>query len=562
MSSGLIILVFLAAFIGGAIAVRYKQPVLVGYIIGGIIAGNLVPAVRESASVNTVADLGITLLLFTVGTEAALSSMAGNTVRLILPAFFQMTAVSLICLGIGVLAGWPPQFSWVLAALTAFSSTAIVVTILSEKDELESIPGQNALTILVLQDLTVMPFLLAYGMIFGGHENTAGDILSVISKICLAGLIFLAVRKYGIRRWFVTVAGMKSRELFLIFIILFIGIFMSVFSFLGLPLPIGAFLCGLLVSGTMENHAVVSEIRSLRSLFSVVFFTAVGMTLSIPSLFSHIALILVLLLFVSGLKFVTHLLFIRLDAFHRKTTFLSAVYLLPISEFGFVIARQAWDFGSIDDSQYAVVISVVLFSVIFSAPLISNAHRIFYRYASAVIGKLPRIFPRPVMETGPASMPYSDHVVVCGSGRVGKYIVRALHMTGIPCIVIDYNHSVISRLTETEDHAVYGDPADIDILRRAFVDRARALVIAIPDMETKARIITNALTLNSRVNIICRSHREAEQKDLKNLGVHTVIQPEFEAALAIVAKLADEYDLTKEELSGKISRLKIEHGMG
>ena len=158
-------------------------------------------------------------------------------------------------------------------------------------------------------------------------------------------------------------------------------------------------------------------------------------------------------------------------------------------------------------------------------------------------------------------MHFANHVVICGFGRVGKYIGRALEMAGVPFVVIDYNHQIVKILRDKGLNVVYGDPGEMDILDFAQVGKARAIVIAIPDRQTQEMIITNAQSLQPGIKIICRTHHEEDQSKLKALKVETIIQPEFEAALSIIHKLLSEFGVSSEEIDGKISRLKIEHGM-
>ena len=145
---------------------------------------------------------------------------------------------------------------------------------------------------------------------------------------------------------------------------------------------------------------------------------------------------------------------------------------------------------------------------------------------------------------------------------MGKYIGRALAMANIPFVVVEYNQSTVSRLKAQSIPVVYGDPADRDVLDYAQVDLAKAIVIAIPDRHTQEMIIAHSQTLNRRIKIICRSHHEDENQHLKSLGVTTVVQPEFEAALTIVSRLLTDFGVSADEVSGKVSRLKIEHGLG
>ena len=199
-----------------------------------------------------------------------------------------------------------------------------------------------------------------------------------------------------------------------------------------------------------------------------------------------------------------------------------------------------------------------------STPILASGHGVYYWFARNVGRVIPKLFTQrdEAATSHGEQYPMEGHIVICGYGRVGKYVGRALEMASVPFLVVDYNHQTVKSLREHGIHVVYGDPADKDVLDYAQVDLARAIIIAIPDRHTQELVIGHAQTLNRRIKIICRTHHEEDQARLKSLGVQTIIQPEFEAALAIVERLLPEFGVSLDDVSGKVSRLKIEHGMG
>jgi CPA2 family monovalent cation:H+ antiporter-2 len=189
----------------------------------------------------------------------------------------------------------------------------------------------------------------------------------------------------------------------------------------------------------------------------------------------------------------------------------------------------------------------------------------FYFGLQKISKKSPKLYQtlfargdRPLKDEG---LEFADHVVICGHGRVGGWLARALQLLEIPYIVIDYNHQVIMDLKNQGVNALFGDPADIDVLDYAQVDKAKVVVVAIPDQATQEIVVANCQTLNPSVKIISRIHQKEAISRLKTLGVACLIQPEFEAALSIIHRVLQFFGIEKEEVLGKIKRLKIEHGM-
>lgn len=561
------LLLLAAALGGGAIAVRLKFPSVVGYIAGGIVVGNILSRGFDHQLISWISEAGVTLLLFTLGVEFSfhrlkriLHAIAWPAIGQILLTMF-VVIVALIAFKVSFV---PALF---LSSAAALSSTAIVVKLLSERGELDSIPGELATGWLVVQDLAVVPMLILLTAV-SGVSHGEGTVVSIAGTILLAMLkagalisVVLYLGSRGVPKVLTAVAGFRNRELFLlttIGIVFFVGLL--TYS-AGLSVSLGAFLAGLLVAETSQNHAVFAEIRPLRDLFAVVFFVSLGMSLPVSALIGSLPILAVMTTLVIFVKAGSVFMLLRFLGYHRKTSFLVGIYLTQVSEFGFVIAGTGVALGALSEAHASLLIAVTFVTIVLSSPMISRGHELYYVFNS-FMKRFPKLFHERE-EVAPQSegYPIQDHVVVCGYGRVGKYIGRALQMSGIPFLVVDYNQHTLSGLRNSGIQTVYGDPADKDVLDYAQVDYAKAIVIAIPDRHTQEMVVGNALSLNRRIKIICRTHHEEDQRHLKSLGVQTLIQPEFEAALTIVAKLLTDFGISQDEASGKISRLKIEHGM-
>lgn len=561
-------LLLLAASIGGGVvALRLRLPSIVGFIAGGILVGNVFSSGFDHQLIALISEAGVTLLLFTLGVEFSFHRLKRILHAIAWPAVAQIVITLFLVLTVCIMLKTAFLPSLYIAAAAALSSTAIVVKLLSERGELDSVPGEIATGWLVLQDLAVVPILIILSAVSGSSVGESG-VLPLIGGVSFAmikagGMILLVLYlgSRGVPRLLTAVSGFRSRELFLlttIGIVVAVGIMTRA---VGLSLALGAFLAGLLVAETSQNHAVFAEIRPLRDLFAVVFFVSLGMALPFSIFVSSWPIIVLLTLAVILVKGGVVYTLLRFLGYHRKTAFSVGLFLTQVSEFGFVIAGAGLASGALSPSYASVLIAVTFITIVVSSPLITHAHQVYYAVHSWT-KRFPKLF-REASEDVPnePGYPISDHVVICGFGRVGKYIGRALLMAGIPFLVVDINPHTLADLRGSGIQTVYGDPADKDVLDYAQVDLARSIVIAIPDRHTQELVIANALSLNRRIKIICRTHHEEDQRHLKSLGVQTIIQPEFEAALSIVNKLLTNFGISDEETQGKLQRLKIEHGM-
>lgn len=557
-----LLLVFLTAIIGGLVAKKLRQATIVGYILGGFIVGNIGIDLTSRDMLQTVAQVGVTLLLFTLGVEFSFHRLRSILRTITWVATIQIVSTTLALLIVLLFLGFSYFAAVFIAAAGALSSTAVVVKVLSERGELDTVPGEATTGWLVVQDLAVIPMLIILPSLVGATLASAGSILVSIGKAALVLTIVIALVRVGISRILTIIARAGSRELFLLAVVGFVMTVAATTYALGLSAPLGAFIAGLLIADTSQNHAVFAEVRPLRDLFAIVFFVTIGMVLPLPTIITHIGIILFLALCVVGIKWFIVMGLSQYMGFHKKSAFLIALSLTQMSEFGFILSAQGVGVGALDSQQAAILASVTFLTILISTPLFSRGHDLYALYQRTIGSMLPTFEKPREMPIRREEYPIEKHVVICGYGRVGKYIGRALLMAKIPFLVIDYNHTTVASLKSQGIPIVYGDPADKDVLDYAQVDKAAAIVIAIPDRHTQELIIGHALTLNKKIKIICRSHHEEDQPHLKSLGVQTVVQPEFEAALTISEKLLSEFGVEEEGIAGKVSRLKIEHGIG
>ncbi len=563
-------LVFASAIAGGFVAKKLKLPMLLGYIVAGVLFGNVFPSLQNTEFLTLIGDVGVVLLLFSLGIEFSMWRLRHSVKLVLWPATLQIV----LSIFFFILLFWAFGFSFVpslfFAAAASLSSTAIVVKLLSEKGELETIPGEATASWLVIQDISVIGLMIILPLVVTLGLTNVPTITAVMGALFLGFIkagVFLGVVLIVGRRvvpWALQrVANVGSRELFSLATVSFVFVSaLSAYVF-GLSAAIGAFIAGLLIAETSQNHAMFSEIRPLRDLFTVVFFVTLGMLLPIGYIATQLPMLFGLTILILLIKWFLVFGLSRYVGFHRKAAFLMAIALTEMSEFGFILGKEGVSAGVFTQNHYATLTAITFLTLFFSIPLISNQHAAYSWFYKTLGRFLPKIFADTRdLNLAREEMPIENHIVICGYGRVGKYIGRALEMAKIPFLVVDYNQGTIAQLREKGITVVYGDPADKDVLDFARVDLAKAIIIAIPDRHTQEMIIGNAQTLNRRIKIICRTHHEEDQKDLKSLGVTTIIQPEFEAAVSIVEKVLPDFGVSPDDIAGKVSRLKIEHGLG
>jgi len=282
-------------------------------------------------------------------------------------------------------------------------------------------------------------------------------------------------------------------------------------------------------------------------------------------LVSKIGIILLISLGVILFKFLAVVFLVLYLGYHTKTALIVGLGLTQVGEFAFILSRIGLSTGMINEESYSIILSVALITILVTPWLMVLAPKLYLLLQKAS-KRFPKIHQKLFVTidkfSQPGGLDLKDHVVICGHGRVGSWLARALQLLEVPYVVIDYNHQVITELKAKGVNALYGDPADIDVLDYAQVDKAKVVVVAIPDEATQEVVVANCQTLNPEVKIISRIHQKEALSRLKTLGVACLIQPEFEAALSIIHRVLQFFGVGKEEIAGKIKRLKIEHGMG
>lgn len=540
-----IVIVLGIGFAGAFVAKKLNLPLLLGYLLGGFIF-TFVTSSRFTfdSSLQTLSEIGVALLLFTLGTEFSLIRLQkvkqiaiyGGILQLLLTIFAAFILLPNF--------GFSGKESLFLGSVFALSSTAVVVKILSDKGEVDTLHGQILVGILLLQDLVVIPLMILLPKILSADSFAFRTVLEIIISLLWATLIIFTTFVAGrvvVPKVLQRIAKLNSREILLLAVIFLALGFAFLANLIGFPPSIGAFLAGLIISESIVNHAVFSEVRPLRDVFSIIFFVLLGMFLSPPFFLANIGLILGLFIFVVVAKSIITFVLMLAFSYHTKTSFLVAGSLTSVGEFAFVLAGLFVTKGLISPTLYNLVLATSLLTIMVTPWQIAFEPKL-YRFFKHLVRKNPHLYNAVFAKLDfdasfNQELPFENHVVILGHGRVGRVVARVLTRSSIPFVGVDFNLAVVDELKKKGIPFVYGDPQDIEVLDFAQVDKAKVVVVAVPDRRSQEIIIRNALALNPKVKIIVRSHFEEDKEFLLASGAHVVVQPEREAGLSIAQKV-------------------------
>lgn len=563
------VLIFLSVpFIFAYLLKKINIPPIIGYLAAGVLLGSFFGDLIAKDIINNFAYFGIVLLLFTIGLEVNFEKIIVLKRFIITGGIIQIALSAIFISILSLLFQFNLAQSLLIGIALASSSTALVAKIIQERGEESSFVGELALGILMLQDLALIPFII----IFTSFTNQSPSFFD-ISKEVLFGLaeagVILGVMYYLGKRvapFIFDKIGRSSRELLNLFIIIFIFLIAFLSSAFHVPILIGMFVAGVIVSQTMEHYHIFSQIRPFRDILAIIFFIFIGSHVQLSSILPLIPSILLFSALLIAVKAVVLLSVFMYFRFSSRIAFSMGAFLFQASESAFILLSLAFANKIFNSQQYLFIVTSVILTLIVT-PIIINNKEIVYSSIRAFFKKyVPAIevfikykvdFDRSPIDT----LEIKNHVVICGYGRVGSHIGRALMLANIPFVAIDYNFHAVKKGKKDGVPIIYGDPTDIDILDYAQTEHAIVLVAVIPNRYSQEAVVLNAKKLNQNILIITRVHKSEHGQRMRDLGADIVIQPELEASLSIIKKLFLINKLTKEDIIKKLNHFKIEQGI-
>lgn len=554
----LVILVLLFASLGGFIAKKLKTHPLIGYLISGVVLGSFFP---QASSISKLSEIGIILLLFSLGLELSFSRLLKVFKTAFLGGILQIILFSLVSYPFFLKIGFNPTSSIIFALSFSLSSTAVVVKILADRGETETQAGVIMSGWLLVQDLMVIPIVIFINSLGGGGgwiSQSLGSALKAFYVIACAILL----GRHVIPFIFHKIAAVNSRELLVISAIGFSGAVAYLTSLLGISPALGAFLAGLVISESIENHAVLGEIRPLRDLFVAVFFVTLGFLVKPIVVIHNFWLVIAIFAFTVVFKTIANFLVTLFLGYRGKTAVSISMGLSQVGEFSFVIFSQSLIKGLITADNISIVTGAVLLTIILTPYLFAKSVP-FWKYLKKVNQNIPWL-NKYFIGGGYKNMEpveLSGHIVICGYGRVGGWVGRALAETKTPFVIVDSSLDVVTNLKKGGLPVIFGDPAEFEVLEAAGIKTAKAVVVAIPDRVSQEILISHVQTIAPSVKIISRVHLDEDWERLKILKVDKIVQPEFEAAVAITKSIFLSMGKSKEEITQRLKSLRISRSL-
>jgi CPA2 family monovalent cation:H+ antiporter-2 len=522
-----IALILVAALLGGLVAQRLGLPLILGYILAGVAVGPNTggPTVSSVHDIELLAEIGVALLLFTIGLHFSLDELAPVRRVALLGTAAQMALTIAFSYGLGRLLGFGWQEAAWFGALLSLSSTAVVLKSLSEQGVMGTLSSRVILGMLIVQDLAVVPLIIVLPEL-----GNIGEGLSDLGVAALRAALFVAVMLAFGRRilpWLMArVAAWNSRELFLISVVAIgLGVGYATYLF-GLSFAFGAFVAGLVLSQSDYSHQALADVEPLRDVFAMLFFVSVGMLLDPAFLIQNagtVALVVVLVFVVKGLVFAG---VVRAFGYGNIIPFAVGLGLFQVGEFSFVIARVGLEDGAISQRSY----SILLTTAVITMSLTPFAMRL----APLLYGRWRERFPRETMST--FNLPergLRDHVVIAGYGRVGSFVARLLARLDQPFVVVDPNPGRADEARDAGYPVVYGDAAAEPVLEAAGVRRARLVIVTVPDPVGARLVVERARSINPNVHVVARTTTVEQLEELGRLGIYEAVHPESEAGLEL-----------------------------
>ncbi|MGB8357869.1 MAG: cation:proton antiporter [Bacteroidales bacterium] len=550
-----IVIIFALSTVVNFIFTRIKIPAIIGYLITGIIAGpHLLGLISSPGNVRVMAEIGVILLMFTIGLEFSLNHLLKIRRTVFFGGFLQL----ILTAGVTMLLALAYSMEWKAALfvgfLTALSSTAVVLKLLQERSELTSYYGRTIVGILIFQDIILVPLLLFAPMLGGNSVNIGHDLLMLLLKTTGIIVFIYVGNRWLMPRLLHAIALTRSHELFLMSILLICLAVALLTNELGMSVAFGAFLAGLMISDTEYSHSAFGNLIPFKDVFTSFFFVSIGMLLDLEFVISHLWLVVATVLLVILLKTIVA----GFTAFVLGHTFFGTVVvglsLAQVGEFSFVLAGVGLSNKIITPYHFQLFLTVAITSMALSPILIQVS-----RPLANLILKLP--LPQYLVEglfpVKQVDIPeIKNHIVVIGKDSRAVNLAAMIKTMGLPFTSVVFDPELARRQIEDGDLAVFGDAVDEPVLRKAYAHTSEMIIVSVGDPIIAMAIIERVRTMNKHAFIIVRTKHVTDIEDLYRTGASQVIPEEFETAIDFFERILGKYLLPRMEIERALARIR------
>jgi CPA2 family monovalent cation:H+ antiporter-2 len=537
---------------------RIKLPVILGFLLTGILAGpHGLALIKGAHEVEVLAEIGVVLLLFTIGIEFSLKSLLRIARSVFLGGALQVGLTILAVFLIARAVGQGSREAIFIGFLVSLSSTAMVLKLLQDRAEVDGPHGQTSLAVLVFQDLAIVPMMLLTPFLAFTEGDVIGPLLGLLGKG--AGIVLLAVlgARFAVPWLLDRVTRTRSREVFVLTVVL-LGAGAAWLSYAaGLSLALGAFIAGLVISESEYSAHALGEVLPFKDLFISFFFVSIGMLLDASLLAREPALVAGATLLVIGLKTTMAALVVIVLGFPLRTAVLVGLALSQVGEFSFILSKVGLDVGLLAGEQHQLFLAICVVTMALTPFLISWGPAV-----ASWAGALP--LPKGILQARGRAATISpeegeettDHLIVVGYGINGHNLARTARVAGIPYHVVELNPQLAREAQRSHEPVIFGDATKPEVLEHAGVERARVLVTAISDPSATRGIINLARRMNPGLFILTRTRYVGEVEELYRLGANHVIPEEFETSVEILARVLRTYLIPRYEIERFVAEVR------
>jgi CPA2 family monovalent cation:H+ antiporter-2 len=530
----------------------------VGFLLTGILIGphglRLIGAVHE---VEMLAEIGIVLLLFTIGIEFSFGHLLRIKKSVLLGGSLQVVLTLLAGYYIARYFDQSLGEALFIGFLVALSSTAIVLKLIQDRAEMDSPHGRTAFAILIFQDVIIVAMILFTPLLAGATGNSGKSLLMIAAKGAGIILLVLASAKWLVPQVLYQVARTRSRELFLLSIFAICLAIVWLTASAGLSLALGAFLAGLIISESEYSHQALGNIIPFRDVFTSFFFVSIGMLLNLTFLFQQPGLVVLIAVgvmifkaFIAG--FTTLLL-----GFPLRTAVFVGFALSQVGEFSFILSKTGIDYGLLSGKSYQLFLTVSVLTMAATPFVMSLSPRL-----ANFLLRLPlpmRLKTGWLVKAGMDEAKgehLSGHLIIVGFGVNGRNVARAARAAGIPYVIIEMNPETVRKEKSRNEPIYYGDAIHEAVMKQAKIETARVLVVAISDAAATRQITYLARRLNRSIHIIARTRFVSEMAPLHELGADEVIPEEFETSIEIFTRALKKYLVSQKDIETLIAEMR------
>jgi len=550
-------ILLMAALVGGMIAHRLRQPIILGYlVIGAAIGPHALGWVSDQGLVQSVATIGVALLMFTLGLEVSVTQLrqVGRVGLWGGVAQIALTAAA------GLLVGYF-GFGWTLAQSAVFgmgislSSTMVCLKILMDRGEVDSAHGRIMVAILILQDISVVVLVLLESTLGTSGQSPLWLLALDVGKAVIFVALAIAAGLWVVPWLLGNVGGVRTRELFLLTVVVLCLVAALGTSVLGLSVVFGAFVVGLVLRESRFASQVLAEVTPLRDVFATLFFVSLGMLLDLRFVAEHWGLVLITVGAVAAIKIGVVSGVVRLFGYNARIAVFTGFGLFQIGEFSFVLAQTGMNMDIVTEDFYSLIVAGAIITMLLT-PL--SLAVVSWLHHKTPLSTLPLLLNGSAKgaDSLPEPLQSSNTVLVAGYGRVGRNVARALRDARVPCVVIDIDPEVTYKSRCDHVPSIYGDASNMHVLSSLDMKKVKALVVTYPDPLAVGATVQAALKLNPELRIVARVHRQEDAGRIQRLGAVELVSPEYEASVELVKRILSAEGWQQNDITGVIDKLR------